>query len=99
MTPRPAYTELQVASNFSFLRGASHPHELVWQAAQLGYKAIGLTDYNTLSGIVRGHVAAQEALRRAGARGGGVRQSTCGDVNPSSGESSHARLPALDRTT
>jgi error-prone DNA polymerase len=61
MTPRPAYTELQVASNFSFLRGASHPHELVWQAAQLGYKAIGLTDYNTLSGIVRGHVAAQEA--------------------------------------
>jgi error-prone DNA polymerase len=61
MKPRVAYTELQVASNFSFLRGASHPHELVWQAALLGYKAIGISDYNTLSGIVRGHVAAQEA--------------------------------------
>ena len=61
MISRPAYTELQVASNFSFLRGASHPNELIWQASNLGYKAIGLTDYNTLSGIVRGHVAAQES--------------------------------------
>ena len=42
---RPPYTELQVASNFSFLRGASHPHELVWQAAQLDYKVIGIFDH------------------------------------------------------
>jgi error-prone DNA polymerase len=55
------YAELQTASNFSFLRGASHPHELMWRAAELGYKAVALTDYNTLSGIVRAHAAAREA--------------------------------------
>lgn len=54
------YTELQVTSNFSFLRGASHPEELVEQAAALGYNAIAITDTNTLAGIVRGHVAAKK---------------------------------------
>jgi error-prone DNA polymerase len=47
------YAELQVTSNFSFLRGASHPYELIGQAAELGYHAIALTDRNTLAGIVR----------------------------------------------
>jgi error-prone DNA polymerase len=51
------YTELQVTSNFTFLRGGSHPEELVKQAAQLGYSAIAITDRNTLAGIVRGHAA------------------------------------------
>ena len=37
------YTELQVTTNFSFLRGASHPEELVEQAVDLGYKEIGIT--------------------------------------------------------
>ncbi len=55
------YSELQVTTNFSFLRGASHPHELVWRAAELGYSAIGITDCNTLSGIVRAHTAARDA--------------------------------------
>lgn len=54
-----SYTELQVTSNFSFLRGASHPEELVEQAAIYGYKAIAITDRNTLAGIVRAHVAAK----------------------------------------
>lgn len=54
------YTELQVTSNFSFLRGASHPEELVAQAAALGYSAIAITDRNTLAGIVRGHIAAKK---------------------------------------
>ncbi len=54
-----SYTELQTTSNFSFLRGASHPGELAEQAAALGYKAIAITDRNTLAGIVRGHVAAK----------------------------------------
>src|SRR5690349_14507875 len=55
------YTELQITTNFSFLRGASHPHELVEQAAALGYKQIGITDHNTLAGIVRAHAAAKKA--------------------------------------
>lgn len=55
-----AYTELQVTSNFSFLRGASHPEELVEQAVALGYKEIGITDRNTFAGIVRAHVAAKK---------------------------------------
>ncbi|MBO9151295.1 error-prone DNA polymerase [Chitinophaga sp. GCM10012297] len=54
------YTELQVTSNFSFLRGASHPEELVEQAAEYGYSAIAITDRNTFAGIVRGHAAAKE---------------------------------------
>src|SRR6187455_1329647 len=53
------YTELQVTTNFSFLRGGSHPEELVEQAVALGYKALAITDRNTLAGIVRGHVAAK----------------------------------------
>lgn len=53
------YTELQVTTNFSFLRGGSHPEEVVEQAAALGYTAIAITDHNTLAGIVRGHVAAK----------------------------------------
>lgn len=55
------YVELQVTTNFSFLRGASHPEEMVQQAASLGYPAIGITDRNTFAGLVRAHVAAQKA--------------------------------------
>jgi error-prone DNA polymerase len=55
------YTELQVTSNFSFLRGASHPDELVGQAAALGYEALAITDRNTVAGVVRAHVAAKKA--------------------------------------
>jgi len=54
------YTELQVTTNFSFLRGASHPEELVQQAAVLGYDCIAITDHNTLAGVVRAHTAAKK---------------------------------------
>ncbi|MGH6988766.1 MAG: error-prone DNA polymerase [Stellaceae bacterium] len=54
------YAELQVTSNFSFLRGASHPEELVAQAKALGHAAIAITDRNSLAGIVRAHVAAEK---------------------------------------
>ena len=54
-----SYTELQVTSNFSFLRGASHPDELVEQAALYGYQKIAITDRNTIAGVVRAHVAAK----------------------------------------
>lgn len=56
-----SYTELQVTSNFSFLRGASHPEELVLQSAELGYTKLAITDRNTLAGIVRAHVAAKKS--------------------------------------
>jgi error-prone DNA polymerase len=55
-----AYAELQVTSNFSFLRGASHPEELVEHARALGLAALALTDRNSLAGVVRAHLAARE---------------------------------------
>jgi error-prone DNA polymerase len=58
------YAELQVTSNFSFLRGASHPWELVEQAMVYGYSAIAITDRNSLAGIVRAHMAAKELLKK-----------------------------------
>src|SRR5690606_12475116 len=54
------YAELQVTTNFSFLRGASHPHELVERAAVLGYRAVAITDRNRLAGTVRPHVAVEK---------------------------------------
>ena len=55
-----SYTELQMTSNFSFLRGASHPEELASQAAALGHTALAITDRNTLAGIVRAHAGAKK---------------------------------------
>src|SRR6478752_1980467 len=57
----PAYAELHCLSNFSFLRGASHPEELVERAASQGYAALALTDECTLAGAVRAHLAARDA--------------------------------------
>jgi DNA-directed DNA polymerase III PolC len=54
------YIEFACASNFSFLRGASHAEELMAQAAQLGLGGLGLADRNTLSGVVRAHLARRE---------------------------------------
>lgn len=54
------YAELHCLSNFTFLRGASHPHELVQQAAELGYHAIAITDECSFAGIVRAHEAAKQ---------------------------------------
>src|SRR5688572_844748 len=53
------YTELQVTTNFSFLRGASHPEELVDQAAAYGYTELAITDRNSFAGLVRAHTAAK----------------------------------------
>jgi error-prone DNA polymerase len=54
------YAELQCVSNFSFLRGGSHPEELVTQARHLGLSALAINDHNTLAGVVRAHGAAKE---------------------------------------
>ncbi len=53
------YAELHCISNYTFLRGASHPAELVERAAALGYTALALTDECSVAGIVRAHVAAR----------------------------------------
>ena len=55
------YTELQVTTPFSFLRGASHAEELVAQAMHLGLSGLAVTDRNSLAGAVRVHAAAKEA--------------------------------------
>ncbi|WP_430911195.1 error-prone DNA polymerase [Methylobacterium sp. sgz302541] len=62
----PAYAELVAATNFSFLRGASHPQDMVLTALALGQAGIGIADRNTVAGVVRAHVALKE-LRAEGA--------------------------------
>ena len=59
--PFPDYAELHCLSNFSFLRGASHPEEMVMRAAELGYRALALTDECSLAGVVRAHLAIRKA--------------------------------------
>jgi len=54
------FAELHCLSNYSFLRGASHPEELVERAAALGYRALALTDECSFAGLVKAHVAAKE---------------------------------------
>ena len=51
------YSELHCITNFTFLRGASHPHELVTMASNLGYRALAITDECSLAGVVKAHVA------------------------------------------
>src|SRR3954470_1117436 len=55
----PAYAELHCLSNFTFLRGASHPEELVERAAELGYSALAITDECSVAGVVRAHTEAK----------------------------------------
>jgi error-prone DNA polymerase len=61
MASLPEYAELHCLSNFSFLRGASHPGELVERARALGYRALALTDECSLAGAVRAHQQARES--------------------------------------
>ena len=55
------YAELEVTTNFSFLRSASHPAEMAKTAAALGHAAVAVADRNTLAGVVRAHQAAKQA--------------------------------------
>jgi error-prone DNA polymerase len=61
MSLLPSYAELCCLSNFSFLKGASRPEELVTRAKQLGYAALAMTDECSLAGVVRAHVEAKAA--------------------------------------
>src|SRR5438094_227607 len=88
------YAELQATSNFSFLRGASHPGELVEAAAGEGLAAIALTDRNSLAGVVRAHQAARETGIRfvLGVRLD-LRERVAEPVSPEAGEA-----PAAERS-
>src|SRR2546430_866877 len=57
------YAELDVTTNFSFLGGASHPDELMLQAARAGHRAIAVTDLNSLAGAVRMYDAARQIAK------------------------------------
>ncbi|MEZ5500017.1 MAG: error-prone DNA polymerase [Steroidobacteraceae bacterium] len=56
----PAYAELHCLTNFTFLRGASRPEELVCRARELGYRALAITDECSVAGVVRAHTATRE---------------------------------------
>ena len=58
------YVELHCKSNFSFLHGASHPHELVQRAAEIGYAGIALTDRESVAGVVRGFIPARDLQKQ-----------------------------------
>ena len=64
----PAFAELVAATHFSFLRGASHPSDMVDQAIHLGLAGLGIADRNTVAGVVRAHVARKRAPEMARAR-------------------------------
>src|SRR5687768_6200931 len=57
----PGYAELHCVTNYTFLRGASDPEELVHRAAELGYRALAITDECSVAGVVRAHGAAKDA--------------------------------------
>jgi error-prone DNA polymerase len=59
------FAELITATNYSFLRGASHPEEMVAEAIALGQAGIGIADRNSVAGVVRAHVALREAMEKA----------------------------------
>ena len=59
------YAELVAATNFSFLRGASHPSDMVGEAMALGYPAIGIADRNSVAGVVRAFKALRDAPEKA----------------------------------
>lgn len=62
-----SFAELAASTNFSFLEGASHPHEMIATALALGHNGIGIADRNTVAGVVRAHVALRDAVAAAGA--------------------------------
>ena len=74
MTKRPTndpfrmtagFAELVCATNYSFLRGASHPADMVARALELGLAGIGIADRNTVAGVVRAHIALRDAHKAA----------------------------------
>ena len=59
------FAELVATTNYSFLRGASHPSDMVGEAMALGLRAIGIADRNMVAGVVRAYVALRDAPEKA----------------------------------
>ncbi|WP_374147976.1 error-prone DNA polymerase [Sphingomonas sp. 28-63-12] len=59
------FADLVTATNYSFLRGASHPEDMVAEAIALGQAGIGIADRNSVAGVVRAHVALRDAIEKA----------------------------------
>lgn len=70
----PDYAELHCLSNFSFLRGASHPQELAAAALEHGYTALAITDECSLAGVVRAHAAIKDIEAKAQAAADAARE-------------------------
>ena len=93
LDPRgPAYAELCVTSNFTFLTGASHPEELITRAAELGLRAIAITDRNSLAGVVRAYAALRE-LKREAEEGEGIQIRSKLETDASSRQTVSASAP------
>jgi len=67
--PDPGFAELVAATNYSFLRGASHPHEMVAEAINLGMAGIGIADRNSVAGVVRALTGLRKLREKADAEG------------------------------
>ena len=67
--PEPVFAELVAATNYSFLRGASHPHEMVAEAIGLGMSGIGIADRNSVAGVVRALTGLRKLREKADAEG------------------------------
>lgn len=78
------YAELCTTSNFTFLKGASHPEGLVVRAAYLGLAVVAITDQNSLAGVVRAHVALREMQRARDKLGEGGKVRSEAQVDTSS---------------
>ena len=72
--PLMGFAELDITSNFTFLRGASHAEEYVRRAALLGIGALAIADENSVAGVVRAHVAVREVAREVRLRAEAVRR-------------------------
>ena len=83
-----AQTILGAVTNFSFLRGASHPQEMITTAAAMGWQAIGISDYGTMAGLVRAHMAAKEA-------GMNLLVGTCLELQNTQNETADKPLPEI----
>ncbi len=93
----PAYAELAVTSNFTFLHGASHPEELVTRATELGLSAIAITDRNSVAGVVRAFSALKE-LSRLRAEAVQNDASQCGPMIRSQQVTDHSSRQTLPRS-